>query len=144
MKFCVFAWIDFVLSRYVPHSWWSLPFVLSPTTLKIVHLKTTVLLIMQARLWCNTITPPKLGKVVTLQRKTQEFRGTFLIFVFCFRRILQFTPDFYDFMFFTRKWFAITNPFPIPFPPLHELDEGHCSINKRNCRTSLLRQVTAA
>ena len=61
---------------------------------------------------------------MTLQRKTQEFRGFFLIFGFVFGRILQSTPDFYDFMFFTQKSFGNTNPFPLPSPPLHELEEG--------------------
>ena len=50
-------------------------------------------------------------------------------------------------MFFTRKSFANTNPFPLPSPPVDELEEGTDPpmrlswrrINKRNCRTSLLR-----
>ena len=50
-------------------------------------------------------------------------------------------------MFFTRKSFANTNPLPLPSPPVHELEEGtdpplqlsYRRINKRNCRTSLLR-----
>ena len=59
---------------------------------------------------------------MTLQRKTQEFRGFFLNLRFCFR-ILQSSPDFYDFMCSSRKNHSRIQV-PLPSPPLHELEEG--------------------